>query len=64
MWGEMGFISISKSEGLGLFRGVNTLNLDAKGRMAVPSKYRDGLLSQCAGQLVVTVDRSDACLLL
>ncbi|MCK4865482.1 MAG: cell division/cell wall cluster transcriptional repressor MraZ, partial [Gammaproteobacteria bacterium] len=23
-----------------MFRGVNTLNLDAKGRMAVPSKYR------------------------
>ena len=47
-----------------MFRGVNTLNLDAKGRMAVPSKYRDSLLSQCAGQLVVTVDRSDTCLLL
>lgn len=47
-----------------MFRGVNTLNLDAKGRMAVPSKYRDSLQSQCAGQLVVTVDRSDACLLL
>jgi MraZ protein len=47
-----------------LFRGVNTLNLDTKGRMAVPSKYRDSLLAQCAGQLVITVDRSDACLLL
>lgn len=50
--------------GRNLFRGVNTLNLDAKGRMAVPSKYRDSLQSQCACQLVVTVDRSDACLLL
>lgn len=47
-----------------MFRGVNTLSLDAKGRMAMPSKYRDRLLAQCNGQMVVTVDRSDACLLL
>jgi MraZ protein len=47
-----------------VFRGVNTLNLDAKGRMAMPSKYRERLLDQCSGQMVVTVDRSDACLLL
>ena len=47
-----------------MFRGVNTLNLDAKGRMAMPSKYRDRLIAQCDGQLVVTVDRSDPCLLL
>jgi len=47
-----------------VFRGVSTLNLDAKGRMAMPSKYRERLLDQCAGQLVVTVDLSDPCLLL
>ena len=47
-----------------MFRGVNTLNLDAKGRMAMPSKYRERLLDQCNGQMIVTVDRSDACLLL
>jgi len=47
-----------------VFRGVNTLNLDAKGRMAMPSKYRERLMDQCAGQLVVTVDLSDKCLLL
>jgi len=46
-----------------VFRGVNTLNLDAKGRMAMPAKYRDRLISHCNGQLVVTVDR-DHCLLL
>lgn len=47
-----------------MFRGVNTLNLDAKGRMAMPSKYRDRLQAMCDGQLVVTVDLSDPCLLL
>lgn len=49
--------------GVGLFRGVTQLSLDAKGRMAMPAKYRDRLLSQCGGQLVITVDR-DHCLLL
>ena len=47
-----------------MFRGVNSLNLDAKGRMAMPSKYRERLLGQSDGQLVVTVDLSDPCLLL
>ena len=47
-----------------MFRGVSALNLDAKGRMAVPSKYRDRLAEQSDGQVVITVDRSDPCLLL
>ncbi len=46
-----------------MFRGVNTLNLDAKGRMAMPSRYRDQLSEQSDGKLIVTVDR-DHCLLL
>ena len=46
-----------------MFRGVNTLTLDAKGRMAMPTRYRDRLTTHCEGQLVVTVDR-DHCLLL
>jgi MraZ protein len=46
-----------------VFRGVNTVNLDSKGRLAIPTKYRDQLVSLCEGQMVVTVDR-DGCLLL
>lgn len=46
-----------------MFRGVNPINLDVKGRLAIPTKYRDRLRESCAGQLVVTVDR-DHCLLL
>lgn len=45
-----------------MFRGVNALNLDTKGRMAMPARYRESLQSQCDGQLIVTVDR-DRCLL-
>ncbi len=46
-----------------MFRGVSTLNLDAKGRMAIPTRYRERLQETCASQLVLTVDR-DRCLLL
>lgn len=45
-----------------MFRGVNALNLDTKGRMAMPARYREQLLLQCQGQLIVTIDR-DRCLL-
>jgi MraZ protein len=44
------------------FRGINNLTLDAKGRMAVPSRYRERLLEICGGRIVITVDR-DHCLL-
>lgn len=44
------------------FRGINNLALDTKGRMAMPSRYRERLLENCEGQLVVTVD-PDGCLL-
>lgn len=46
-----------------MFRGINNLNLDAKGRMAVPARYRDRLMESGEGSLVVTVDR-DGCLLI
>ena len=46
-----------------MFRGVFIVHLDAKGRLAVPSKYRERLQSACNAQLVITVDR-DRCLLL
>lgn len=45
-----------------MFRGVNNLTLDSKGRLAVPTRYRERLAKHCDGQLVLTVDR-DHCLL-
>lgn len=44
-----------------MFRGVVNLNLDAKGRMAVPTKYRAVLTDRFAGKVVITVD-PDRCL--
>ena len=46
-----------------MFRGVAQLNLDSKGRLAVPSRFRDALITRASGQLVVTAD-SDRCLLI
>ncbi len=45
-----------------LFRGINNITVDAKGRMAMPVRYREHLLESYGGRLVVTVDR-DHCLL-
>ena len=47
-----------------MFRGVNNINLDAKGRLAVPSRYREKLADHCNGQLVITIDTEEKCLLL
>ena len=47
-----------------MFRGINSVNLDAKGRIALPSRYRDQLLKSCSGLLVVTIDINHRCLLL
>jgi len=46
-----------------LFRGINRINLDAKGRLAIPTRYRERLREYCASELVVTVD-PDRCLLI
>ena len=46
-----------------MFRGVAQLNLDSKGRLAVPSRFRDALTERCGGQVVVTAD-TDRCLLI
>lgn len=46
-----------------MFRGANKLTLDTKGRMVMPTRYRERLQERCGGKVVVTVDK-DQCLLL
>ena len=46
-----------------MFRGANKLTLDVKGRLVMPTRYRERLLESCGGKLVVTVDK-DRCLLI
>jgi len=45
-----------------VFRGEHSLNLDAKGRLAVPSRYRERLVEECNGKLVVTIGLMERCL--
>jgi len=45
-----------------LFRGIANLNLDAKGRLAIPARYRDALQQQCEGQLIITINNEERCL--
>ena len=46
-----------------MFRGVAQLSMDGKGRLAIPTRYRDALLGRGDGRLVLTADPS-RCLLL
>jgi len=46
-----------------LLRGANSINLDAKGRLTIPTKYRAELEECCERQMVVTADQ-DGCLAL
>ena len=46
-----------------MFRGATKVALDAKGRMAIPTRYRERLAARCAGEIVITVDK-DHCLLI
>jgi MraZ protein len=47
-----------------MFRGANAINLDIKGRVTIPTRYRQSLLDDCQGQLVCTIDTQQPCLLL
>lgn len=39
-----------------MFRGFSHVNLDAKGRFAMPARYRASLVDLCDNHLVVTID--------
>lgn len=46
-----------------MFQGATELSLDAKGRLAIPSRHRDALQTQAEGKLVLTA-HPHRCLLL
>jgi MraZ protein len=47
-----------------VFQGTSALTLDAKGRIAVPSRHRDALMESVAGQLTLAKHPSDYLLVL
>jgi len=38
-----------------MLTGASVIQIDDKGRLAIPSRYREALLARCGGQLVTTV---------
>ncbi|MDU8924102.1 division/cell wall cluster transcriptional repressor MraZ [Pasteurellaceae bacterium LIM206] len=47
-----------------MFRGAQAINLDAKGRLAIPTRYRAEIIEKDQGRMVCTVDIRQPCLLL
>jgi MraZ protein len=47
-----------------MFRGVQYINMDAKGRLAMPARQREPLMAECNGQMVATIDTQSRCLTL
>ena len=46
-----------------MYRGVNQLKVDGKGRIALPTRYREELIERCDGAMVVTISNNkDQCL--
>lgn len=43
-----------------MFFGETAINLDAKGRFAIPTRYRELIDEQCAGRLVLTYSAFDS----
>ena len=45
-----------------MFRGRSSINLDDKGRIAIPTRYREELQECCERQMVVTVAVNERCI--
>lgn len=48
---------------IAMLRGPTKITLDQKGRLSIPTKYRETLTALCDGKLICTVDRR-RCLLI
>ena len=46
-----------------MLRGANKVTVDAKGRVAIPTCYRDHIAERSDGRLIITID-TDYCLLI
>jgi len=40
-----------------MFRGLSKVTLDSKGRLAIPSRHRERIVTRAEGHLVATVDK-------
>lgn len=47
-----------------MFRGINAIHIDGKGRLAIPTRYRESLGADSDNALVITIDTEETCLLM
>lgn len=47
-----------------MFRGLTAIQIDAKGRLSIPARYRAALLDEAGSTVIVTIDTEQPCLLL
>ena len=47
-----------------MFRGVQHVSMDAKGRLAIPARHRERLMELSGGQIVVTIETKAPCLVI
>lgn len=47
-----------------MFRGINSVNLDSKGRFALPRRYQTCIKDEADGKVIITIDPDECCLLL
>ena len=47
-----------------MFQGITSVTVDAKGRLAIPSRFRDGIADRGGNTVIVTAHQYDGCLVL
>lgn len=47
-----------------MFQGITSITIDAKGRVAIPTRFRDGIVDRGGPSVIVTAHQYDACLVL
>ncbi len=47
-----------------MFRGLTAVQIDVKGRLSIPARYRAALTGSAEAEVVVTIDTEQPCLLL
>lgn len=47
-----------------MFQGITTVTVDVKGRLAIPSRFRDGIADRGGNAVIVTAHQYDGCLVL
>lgn len=47
-----------------MFQGITSVTVDGKGRLAIPTRFRDGIADRGGNSVIVTAHQYDGCLVL